>query len=135
MDAIRALFLLSVLGLVGCVSASQPTMMWMRMDGQRSSGNPVLEKQFYAAKYQCQLQTQQAVNSSAPGQSVSIQQTQTVNINQNQSPNIALQAGQSVAPIDYGRDMQIYNQNHASDSLLQSCMNAQGYRWGVPPTQ
>jgi hypothetical protein len=106
------------------------------MDGQKSSGNPEFERQFYTAKYQCQLQAQQTVNSGPPNQSVSIQQTQTVNINQGQSPNnsIALQAGQGVPPIDLGKDMQIYGQNHAAGALFESCMNAQGYRWGVPPT-
>ena len=55
--------------------------MWMRMDGRRSSGDPVLEQEFYAAKYKCLSEANAAANSIPPvGGGTSIQMQQQIQI-------------------------------------------------------
>ena len=54
----RAILLFAVL-LVGCAKP-QPTMVWIRLDGQRASSSSALQQQFETDKTICLGRTQQA---------------------------------------------------------------------------
>ena len=54
--------LLASAALVGCayeLSQPQPKMVWLRLDGQRGAGNPVLTQQFETDRTACLGTTQQ----------------------------------------------------------------------------
>jgi hypothetical protein len=54
--------LLASAALAGCayeISQPQPKMVWLRLDGQRGAGNPVLSQQFETDRTACLGPTQQ----------------------------------------------------------------------------
>ena len=55
----RRIVLLFALLLVGCAKP-QPTMIWIRLDGQRASSSPALQQQFETDKTICLGRMQQA---------------------------------------------------------------------------
>jgi hypothetical protein len=52
--------------LVGCQTAQQQNVMWMRTDGQRTVGNPKLEQEFYVAGTVCEGRANGVAAGSAP---------------------------------------------------------------------
>lgn len=55
--------------LAGCGTTThinQPKMVWMRLDGQKSTGNAKLEQEFYKAQSDCQAQRTAAINAAPP---------------------------------------------------------------------
>ena len=56
-----------LLALAGCaieLSQPQPKMVWLRLDGQRGAGNPVLTRQFETDRTTCLGTAQQGIDQS-----------------------------------------------------------------------
>ena len=120
----------AAMALAGCQTASQPPahpLMWQRIDGQRMTGNPKLQQQFFADQYACQ--SDQLAVAPAPAGPPSVTVTQTMNVGGGQ-PAPAVQgfdANRFVAAGEAGqRDQRI-------QQLLPSCMAAKGYTYGPIP--
>jgi hypothetical protein len=62
-----ARILLASAALAGCaieLSQPQPKMVWLRLDGQRGAGNPVLTRQFETDRTTCLGTAQQGIDQS-----------------------------------------------------------------------
>lgn len=88
---------------MGC--ATQPQMVWMRLDGKPASGDPAQVQQFQLAQIQCR------------GEAATV----TANAPQPAYPSIYLLAAAQG------------QRNQTIDAVMQACMSKAGYVWTADP--
>lgn len=118
---------------LGSPAPAQADMVWMRIDGQKSSGSPALEQEFYAARYQC-------LSSAAAGVAAPTPSAPDVNIEMSQRlrvgpPDPPLPYALRIKPWKFGLDpsvemrlAEMRDRREMQNMLFESCMNASGYR-------